>query len=147
MVPFLCFCSHMAFCFADRKNRHRTLSWQRLHQPLNLILSIASQILIQFTIKMSLFLQGGRMNCSSKECPVTCSSNEDTSECCKICTGQFNLSLKCQREKFAPLNLQNIFAQQPFYRCSCQMYSCNDESATFSLDSKAKYNKRYLLLS
>ncbi|GFG29126.1 hypothetical protein Cfor_03843 [Coptotermes formosanus] len=30
--------------------------------------------------------QGGRMNCSSKECPVTCSSSKDISECCKICT-------------------------------------------------------------
>ena len=44
------------------------------------------------------------MNCSSKECPVTCSSNEDNSECCKICTGEFNLSLKCKTEKAASFN-------------------------------------------
>ncbi|XP_033609049.1 chordin-like protein 2 [Cryptotermes secundus] len=30
--------------------------------------------------------QGGRMNCSSRECPVRCNSREDSSECCRICT-------------------------------------------------------------
>lgn len=35
----------------------------------------------------SIVFQGGRMNCSSRACPVNCSV-EANSECCKICSGK-----------------------------------------------------------
>jgi hypothetical protein len=137
----------MAFCFADKKNHHRTLSWQRTYPPLNLILAIASQILIPVHNKKSLFLQGGRMNCSSKECPVTCSSSEDSSECCKICTGELIFLLSVIDKNLYP-SINNISSQSnPFCSLVISCYSCRDDAATFSSDTKDKYNKRCVLLN
>jgi hypothetical protein len=45
------------------------------------------------------------MNCSSRECPVMCSNNEDSSECCRICTGKFNFSVQALRRESFTLRL------------------------------------------